>query len=686
MMRYVTLTPAMNTPWNAAAHTAAALDDIEITSVHAAGEVKEYTVEKTKGDWAFLTPGEPMFAIISETLTGDPLDAYPIARGRITSMPDGFFDLTQTITISCAPQNLLVVTDRHLIPDGPVMAFAREHLAGMPETIPYLSDFDRDDPYSYLLGRPHTYHCDPLTHEISLDHIAVGDRIVNMSHAHFHDDQGVPSVTYSEPPVPRARLKIIAAWLQQGTVLCNIAPAIRIAIGADGNGYVLATHSPDFLEYAGSGFPSGMADAFKGTGWTLEEQNSRVKVSVGASLPIMSGRLWDMTYEEYIDGASTGQTQTIRHKEALRFVEYQHDFRTVWMRGEFAQEREETAWLVLEQPIQPVGAVHLDIDEGELSTIELTADLTAIPYEPGEWLEGERCQYGNRVFICKETHVSRFFYQQLPVDPALIGIPVPVQPGFQHNKSWSPHPYWEQVPSTAAVPVGGYDFFTTDLGKKVIAHGMLRLEKALLLRSRTATVTVTYPLEIAREITLKDSVRLEAPWPDGSYGVMVGKVLQIDEAWGGETPATITLTLGVSLGDGSNGVSGYDLSGRYTSSDYFADDYLVEQSDMHGYGSIEFAIDADPIPRPINVDFLKNSLFAVRNIDIKNRASAQRAAAQRAVWRDGNPIEEIQKHPTTMQIRMRDLQTEGPFKRAIYVAGTMLRSPRGIDMVGGGEP
>lgn len=649
-------------------HTDINDDGFGWTLSHQEGEVATLSIEREQSGWSIMSPEQPRHVILSVSETGEPEDAVPLARGRITGVPSDLFGLTQRIEIECAPANLREIENLEAeVEAGPLIAYCRLHLPSAPETCFHINDSDRDDPAAYLLARSAVFHVDPVTHAISTSDLITGDSVIDLSDHHFHDMDERPTAMLleGETPVSAVRMTLKVDWTQEARGITDIASYFQD----------FASMTPDLLENAGGELPSGLLG--NAVGWTLGKSivtTTDVHWMYGYFL---SGRIMSVDYAGNDPVTGPVQYNDIPHREMVQLGAWAYRFETVQLEYSYSQARVEEVHIVVGMDIQEVPAVTRDLDLGEIGVGDIFNDPDSVPYAPGPKLAGDRNRLGGVVYECTEDHLSTSFDQKPPGFQQIFLGPTP--PGY----SW--HPYWRWVPSQAPMRVSQASFADTDAGRQVVAHLVARCRKQLLLRSRSLVISARYLWSDAKEVTLRDSVRMSVPWYDGTPRSIVGKVVALEKSWDGEIGAVITVTIAVAMGAGDDGdTSASELAG-YVADGYVEADYTVPNQALNGVsGDTEYLVESDAVPRPIEVEQLRFASYSVQNLQIKNPGGVQWSEAVSAAAKGKDPRLAVQKRPTKIELKLRDLTAEELLTRQVFVAGQVLRSPKGIDL--GGAP
>ncbi|MBJ6986055.1 hypothetical protein [Devosia sp. MC521] len=216
------------------------------------------------------------------------------------------------------------------------------------------------------------------------------------------------------------------------------------------------------------------------------------------------------------------------------------------------------------------------------------------------------------------------------------------------------------------------------------------IRKRAIERIRCVEFVLTYVLyETTTGITLKNRVRVEMPWHDGTTRAVVGKVIGTKKKWDAEEGGTMQITIGVSVGTGTAGSTPHGHRAPYGPTKNYLWDYVgvADPEPVYGVeGDTEYVIDADALRVPVDARQLSNAGYAVLGPVVKlNEAGDQIHAANGAGLSQRSPSKEIQRRPTYVRVQFRDLGSDVPFERQIFIAGEMLTTDMGIDLTGGDD-
>jgi hypothetical protein len=649
-------------------------DGFSLVDEEAEGEITRFDLEREKpvNVLAILGASQKQIILVSESATGDPHDAVLLYRARIDGLPGDVFAPTQTIKMICAPED---IEDR-------LLAFAKERLNTLPEFDPIFPDNDPEDFKSYLSGRTAAYYVDPATHEISLVDTIVGERVVNLADKHFHDDQEVPTFEIDQRPAKRALMQLDAQWTQAASGVCDVSYRIGAISTITGVG-------------GGSGerdLPS-VIDIELGGGWELER--SWAKRFTKPSLDFFGGRTYRGHYQ--IRGPKkvirpNGQVDVLDN-QVLRDWTVDHDeFVTIqistsqltycWLRFNYQQPRVQHAYVVVDIEAQVGPVVTKDLDLGQKALKDLLDDSTSEIYEAGVSYEvGDRRQKGDRVYVCNEDHFGSSIYQLKPGSQTSWYNQIPV--------TYSRTPYWDEVPSDAALKSSSKaDYYSTERGQQSLAHAILQCRQALLEGNRSVKITVTYTWDDARAVTTRDSVRLEIPDGDGYGRPVVGKVIAVRRTAHAEEGLKVQITIACSLGTGADDRHETEKPDGFIAPGYVSSGYFKATQDLSLLaGDTVWEKQVEKARQPIDVGRLISSAYSVINVRRENEAGQQLAVYRdRCVFGRDQAAAARAVEPTRIRLQMRSLEAESLIESDVDVAAEILVSPRGIDLVGGGEP
>jgi hypothetical protein len=103
-------------------------------------------------------------------------------------------------------------------------------------------------------------------------------------------------------------------------------------------------------------------------------------------------------------------------------------------------------------------------------------------------------------------------------------------------------------------------------------------------------------------------------------------------------------------------------------------------------GDVEYALAADPLQTPIDVYRLSDLNYSVLSVQFKNGAEEQIARAAGLIAANRSPLYVTQDYPTTLDVALRPIRSDGNIIRNFTCHAAMTVSPRGVDMINGGEP
>lgn len=538
-----------------------------------------------------------------------------------------------------------------------------------------------------LEGRSAVWHVDPVTHAISLDDVIQGQRTIDLGDLGDAASQRSASV---DTPVRHVKLRLVAEFTQYATGTCDIAPVV--SGGFDGG---------SLSSLSMNGIQAAQLGGDVNTGWSSSAPN--IATTRTTSAEFYTGRSFIVTYRDdtmywsYFTDTNgqqyarqewlPGPEYDMQHDEKAKFVVYHYTYGYWPWRYTYSQTRREVVDLTLDIDVQPYA---LSEDLLDLGTIQLN-DVNALegvqPWQDGiAYNKGDRVLRYGRLYECLADRVVVFY---APVTTVRNG-----QPSTRFAT-----PYWKDL--GAGTPMGdprNASYFRTTRGRRSIEAALLRMRAAALRRLGALRFGKVFPWEAARDVTLRDRVRFlvrdgEAVMP------VVGKVEEIRRVVEGGGTAYVELSITACLGTGANAAAApapeaYVVTG-YVSPTYApAPGQAFKQSDVPGYittgtsatGDMEWALSGDTLKVPIDAFQLGNPAYSVLSAKVERAADEQIGFARSLIARQLSPMSVARDYPTTLTPVLRSLRNEGNIENFMSARARMTVSPRGVDMVTGGEP
>lgn len=564
--------------------------------------------------------------------------------------------------------------------------------AGLPYYDPLFGGGTDDLSTTALEGRSQAWFVDPVTHAITLDELLTGRRVVDLGGL---GDEASTEFSIGASPVKAVKMRVVAEWEQRAVGAVDISPVIATAAGASG---FINTLQDKVKEPAGD----PKLDFRNWGGWTRGKSSYRTSLSQSAPFP--TGRTIAVTYQENIDYIpfkdDKGVIQTKPTQKNDPFTVVHTEYATVnirsvrynafWATYDYSQPRREVADLVLDVDSQETA---LGTDTIELPTITL-GDLMSVagvqPYQQNTvYNRGDRMTNFGHVWQCLVDNTI-FFYS--PVTQKAPG-----GAGLSYSTTWKPV-NWQDLGTLAPLSdMRAPSFFDSKRGVGCLQHALMRMRAAALRRLEMITISRTYPWALARDIDLRDRVRLL--YRDGdSVLPYVGKVVAIDRRI--DAQATVKVTIAVPLGTGRADTVSASAGGDYASAGTFGQDYTDTTTSKYVAptvtggsvgvfsvnGDVEAVSDADPLVVPVDPYRLNDPFYAVQECYVVWQAQAQlnEARARLATGRDPRAV--TRDYPTELQVGMRIMLTHPALERQYRIHAALLTSPRGVNLAGGGEP
>ncbi|GJD97484.1 hypothetical protein [Methylobacterium iners] len=640
------------------------------------GALPALEVEMAHPGWGILAPGQRRGVALVVSDDGTMATATVRARGYVRAMPSALTGDTLTLQFECSPEDWEERRD----------AAARAVLAASQGGL-WQADGGRRDPsrrgdatVDFLFGR--SQHIvddllastsafirhDPVSHEVTLVDVATSARVHNLGDGY---DPTSLSVTEGEGAVEQVKWTLFANIQQTASGVCDIAsrmPALSSLLG-----YTVG----------------GNTDMSANIGWSLDQPQIQQVYSAGT--PAETGRVWRVESRRiyYIqvpnpNGAGTVTATTYTSTRTTDYHEYQRRqvqttyFRSWPARFNYNQTRREKVVLTLDVPVQRVGGIRRVLDLGETTLRDLyrpdTTDEDAEILVEGDTAENGFAE-GTYAFLAGKLFQA---VRDTTEQPYSTRLTRQLDAVVELSDDWVDTGLSAPMPDRSAA-----SFFDTERGKALIAHALLRMRRAALGRLVSWQVTLTCNRDDLPSVDLEDQVRflLPARW-DQPAKECVGRVHKIVEKWSGADGETVTLTLGVPLGTGVEAFARQAVIDRYGGDAYFGVEtpFLERGTEFLSAGDdVEFVVTADPLVQHYAPQYLTWHAYAVRDILVRGSAVEQEADFARAAAQGIAPSAQVTRQ-TQIDVKLLPLISERLIEREIRVQGTLLRSPRGIDL------
>jgi len=516
------------------------------------------------------------------------------------------------------------------------------------------------DPAEVLETRAAHFHVHPVTHEITLSDVLVGDRVIDLG---GHYDVSSIAVNSKGHPLKKATATLVAEFEQTSTGRVEISQRITP--------HEIKTLTPDVTSLGDhGGFGSN-------SGWTVDDASFTPGTPYATREHFYDGESQYVWLVKYGNPPQT-QTKLMHRQRSLLYWKLKAE--RMFASWDYVQPRRETMALTMEAGVQAViGTADREEHIGEFSVSPVHDDpLASIPEweadKDYEW--GDLVRYKGQVWQCRLDHCSTGTFTVVPTDRKAIFI----SRSSASQGSVSVLVQWVAVPHLGGGALKSreaYSFLDTGRGNEAAEHMALRLNAFLRRRMRCVEVKFRGVWEDLGDVTLKDSVRIEHPSFPG--GECTGKVIAYRKHWTGEKQMRfVEVTLGVSLATGDAAPA---LPGNTSYSEAFADGYAYVPSEdgyTHEGTGVAMLIQADAIRKPVLVERLHVPSYAVTRVVWKNLLQQQLAYArersrQTLDLRDGVP-------KTSYEVALRSLASHDMLERKLSAACAVATGPRGIDL------
>lgn len=564
---------------------------------------------------------------------------------------------------------------------------------GLPYFDPLLPGSREDLTTGALEARSETWYLDPVTHKISLDDFTKGGRVVDLGDLGDHGTE--TRTVVAAGPARTVKLRLICEFSQTAFGVCNVAPWVSQFAGSYGTFTTLT------LPAQGTGIPASASGGDLNFGWG--DRGPIITTGTDLSAKFLTGRSFEVTYRDnvhhwvpYTDeygqarlrsSWELGRPYVRRIDESAHFVVYSVDY-VQWLKTfSFSQLRRETVDLILDVPAQPFAVQGEPIvDLGVMQLADVNGIEGALPYAEGiAYNRGDRVLFKGRLYECMADNVVSLFVNTVKV---VNGIPQVTQTT----------PYWRDLGAGTPMPDPRLpSYFDTGRGRGTIETALNRMRATALQRLSCLHYGKSYAWSDARTVQLTDEVR--ALFRDGAGPLAVrGKVEEIRRVIVGEGPSYIHIVTTPMIGTGRNDRltpkktayvgSGY-VAPRYTNSNkpLYVTDSTPGRSVSGTVGTdVEYVLTSSTLFEPVQALRLSDPSYSVLSVKYRNPAETQIARSRARIAANRSPDRVTQEYPTTLDVAMRPLRTEGNIPRNYVCHALLTVSPRGVDNINGGEP
>ncbi|MGN8152537.1 hypothetical protein ACTJK5_09710 [Agrobacterium sp. 22094] len=548
-------------------------------------------------------------------------DGEELCRGKMLSIPASLGGARVEMEFHCKPPSsddvlqaaadALRTGEIDYDPDAP----AADRDAAEAYDPLFQSRDPSDDPASALVGRPEVWRWDRKTLTIERTHLTDG--------AVLHDigrnglaKQGSdgPNIKIGQPPKAVTKIRLVASWTQE-------------AKGKQTVSYPASVTTFSWQDFKDA-FPKPGDSIGSSTGWTFAEASVDGVADGVLSTFLLNGDRWGWAANGHV-------------KCRPKVVSY------TWRAAyDYRQQRQEFVDLSLLAGVQDV----LYDDESK-ETVE-TKDLAQLNidnitqdwvYEDPDTLErkhysvGEEVLASDKAWTCAKDHDA--------TDDFTVRDPV------TNEVLWT-------IRSKRA-PLKDPDspkFIDLPRGIRSIRHGLRRLHRVVLKRSRCVEVSFDVEWSLGRDISCADSCRVEHRLIPG--GEATGKVI----SWSAQIPEggnrSVSITIACAVGNGAAAPVAGD-----------------GQEETAG---IVYTRTKPGVKEPVKASALPAKSPRVN--EISNDWTVQEAAGNSAALGGQDPVIAIGQNPTQLRIGFDALAEQDVITRRLSATTLPIYVPRGINL------
>jgi len=547
-------------------------------------------------------------------------DDIEICRGKMLSLPSTLGGAKIELEFHCKPPNsdglleaaadALRLGEVDYDPNAP--AADREAAEAYD---PLFVPRDPDDPASALAGRPEIWRWDRKTLAITRTHVTDG------SVTHDLGRNGLvgkslsdgPSLRLTQPPKAITKSRLTASWTQEAKGRQSVAI----------NGNITTFSWQDFIQ----AFPRPGDSIGANSGWTFALASIDSVIDAPVSTFTIRGGKFGLAS----NGSIKCRPKTISY--------------TVCPAYDYRQQRQEYIALSLRAGVQDIlydDESQEKPEELELAPLHVDNVTPEWVYEDPDTLERMHYAIGDEVLASDKAWICL--------------IPHDAMENFAVRDPDTGETIWQRSDKRAPLADNRSPRFAdTFRGIRVIRHGLRRLQRIVLKRSRCAEVSFDVPWALGRDITCDHSCRVEHPrLPGGeAMGKVTGVTLQIDGP-----RKTVSVTISCPVGNGAPP----PLVG-------------VGQEETAG---IVYTLAAPGAKEPVNAYAL--AAKSPRVNEVVNGWAAQESAANVLSAAGRDPLLAIGEMPTQLRLAWDPIAEQDVITRRLSAITLPIYVPRGINL------
>ena len=537
------------------------------------------------------------YAVLSEKLASDNIPVE-LARGRVIAVPSELGQQTLTIRFQCVPpdEDVVLKAAADALRTGEIDGY--DPNGSLPSRIPFEA-YDAlfhsrdasDDPMSALAGRLEFWRWDRKT--LQIERVSM----VNGNTTHAIDQTGFENsltVNLRNPPRAKTRLRVVASWTQEAKGVQTL-PAIWEGI---------QTYSWEDLAQS---LPQPGTPVGENTGWHVAESFIEY-----------------VNPDSILDSYDVGREKYALNDEKVIGCQVLMQSATVGMQVrlgyDFQQQREEH--LTISMPVNQQEI--LGDDKAEVADVIHLAPLNLDPstklwtsehpdtLEPMQYEVGDEVIYNGHKWRCITAHTAGILFS---------------------------FAYFVQIAKSAPIAQSAARYFDSDRGTRSVRYAIRMLNRRVIVRARCLELSFQCEWSAAREMTTRDSCRIENR-KIGSVSAKISSIRLVAD--GAKRYAEITLL--ACLGKGGN--PPFPVGSEQQTGDN---------------GEIVYSFSAPAPSQPTNANALRGQSH---NVHIINGYADQKLVARGT----SDPVAIIENMPTQIYLDVDPIREEDLLTRNINVS------------------